>query len=209
MKGILGTKLGMTRIFDEDGLSVPVTVVEAGPCTILQTRTQEKNGYSAVQLGFGSRKVKNVTKPVLGGLPESCKDTPPAWIKEIRLEADSDKEIGSELTVEIFGENEYVDISGTTKGRGFQGVVRRYRFGGGRASHGGDWLRKPGSIGMCESPAKVYKGRKMPGQMGNAQRTVQNLKVVRVITDENLLLIKGAVPGPNGGRVVVKSAKKK
>jgi large subunit ribosomal protein L3 len=199
----------MTRVYDENGLAIPVTVVEAGPCTILQTRTQEKNGYSAVQLGSGTRKAKNVSKAVIGGLPEGLKETPPAWIKEIRLEADTDNEIGSELTVEIFGENEYVDVSGTTKGRGFQGVVKRYNFGGGRASHGGDWLRKPGSIGMCESPAKVYKGRKMPGQMGNVQRTVQNLQVVRVIKEENLLLIKGAVPGPNGGRVVVRSAKKK
>jgi large subunit ribosomal protein L3 len=209
MKGILGKKLGMTRIFDETGHPIPVTVVEAGPCTILQTRTQERNGYSAVQLGLGSRQAKNVTKPVLGNLPETVKENPPAWIKEIRLDADTDQEVGAELTVEIFNENEFVDVTGTTKGRGFQGVVKRYNFGGGRASHGGDWMRKPGSIGMCEFPGKVYKGRKMPGQMGNVRRTVQNLQIVRVVQEDNLLLIKGAIPGANGRNVVIKESIKK
>lgn len=210
MKGLLGKKLGMTHVYDDQGRAIPVTVVEAGPCTILQTRIQEKNGYSAIQIGFGNRKVKNVTKPVLGTLKESGRqDNPPAWIKEIRLEEDTDQAVGTELTAEIFNENEYVDVTGTTKGRGFQGVVKRYNFGGGRATHGGDWLRRPGSIGMCEFPGKVYKGRKMPGHMGNVKRTVQNLQVVRVIPEENLILVKGGIPGPNGGNLVIKAAKKK
>lgn len=210
MKGLLGKKLGMTHVYDDQGRAIPVTVVEAGPCTILQTRIQEKNGYSAIQIGFGNRKVKNVTKPVLGTLKESGRqDNPPAWIKEIRLEKDTDQAVGTELTAEIFNENEYVDVTGTTKGRGFQGVVKRYNFGGGRATHGGDWLRRPGSIGMCEFPGKVYKGRKMPGHMGNVKRTVQNLQVVRVIPEENLILVKGGIPGPNGGNLVIKAAKKK
>ncbi len=210
MKGLLGKKLGMTRVFDEDGRSVPVTVVEAGPCKVLQKRTQEKNGYSALQLGFGNRKAKNVAKPVRGTLKAAdCEDTPPSWIKEIRLTDDSEQDVGSELTVDIFAEKEFVDVTGITKGRGFQGVVKRYNFGGGRATHGGAWTRKPGSIGMCEFPAKVYKGRKMPGRMGNVRRTVQNLEIVRVIAEENLLLIKGAIPGPNGRNIVIKEAKKK
>ena len=210
MKGLLGKKLGMTHVYDEDGRAVPVTVVEAGPCTILQTRIKEKNGYSAIQLGFGSRQVKNVTKPVLGTLKEAgCQDNPPAWIKEIRLDDDTDQAVGSQLTAEIFNKNEFVDVTGITKGRGFQGVVKRFNFGGGRATHGGDWLRRPGSIGMCEFPGKVYKGRKMPGHMGNIKRTVQNLKVVDVVPEDNILLIKGGIPGPNGGNVVIRAAKKK
>ena len=207
MKGILGTKLGMTRVYDENGRSIPVTVVEAGPCTVIATQTQEKNGYSAIQLGFGSRKAKNVSKAVLGTLKEGIE--PPSWIKEIRLKEDSDLEVGSQVTADIFAEKEYVDVTGTTKGRGFQGVVKRHNFGGGRASHGGDWTRKPGSIGMCEFPGKVYKGRKMPGQTGNVQRTVQNLQIVSVRPEDNLILIKGAIPGANGKRVVIKQSIKK
>ncbi len=210
MKGLIGKKLGMTRVFNEDGNAVPVTVVEAGPCTVLQVRTRERNGYSAVQLGFGSRRSKNVPKPVIGQLKAAKRDqNPPAVIREIRLDSDPEQAVGDQLGVDSFEASEYVDVVGVTKGRGFQGVVRRYNFGGGRASHGGDWMRRPGSIGMCEFPGKVYKGRKMPGQMGNVRRTVQNLQVVGVRKDDNVLLIKGGIPGPNGRHVIVKQSTKK
>lgn len=210
MKGILGKKLGMTRIFDDEGRAQPVTVLAAGPCTVLELRTLERNGYSALQLGFGRRKINNVGKPVRGHIAKAgYDDHGPELIREIRLTADPAEAVGDTLAADVFAENEFVDVSGITKGRGFQGVVKRYRFAGGRASHGGDWTRRGGSIGMCESPAKVYKGRKMPGQMGNCRRTVQNLRVVKVLKEDNLLLIKGAVPGPNGRHVIIRQALKK
>jgi large subunit ribosomal protein L3 len=210
MKGIIGKKLGMTQVFNENGVRVPVTVVQAGPCTVLALRTQEKDGYAALQLGFGTRKAKNVSKAVKGHLKAAGQqDTPPATIKEIRLGADPELAPGDTVTAEIFAVNEYVDITGRTKGRGYQGVVKRHNFGGGRATHGGGWLRRTGSIGMCVNPGRVYKGRKMPGQMGNVQRTVQNLQVVAVRPEENIMLVKGAVPGPNNGLVLVRSACKK
>ncbi len=210
MKGIIGKKLGMTRVFDEAGNVVPVTVVEAGPCTVLDVRNQERHGYSALQLGFGKRRLSNVSKAVQqhiakAGLTEKA----PAIIREIRLTEDASEEVGTKLFADVFSEGEYVDVIGTTKGKGFQGVVRRYNFGGGRASHGGGWNRKPGSIGMCEFPGEVYKGRKMPGHMGSVRRTTQNLQVISVRKDDNVLLIKGAIPGSNGCYVIVKQAKKK
>ncbi|MCM8539466.1 MAG: 50S ribosomal protein L3 [Lentisphaeraceae bacterium] len=210
MAGLIGKKLGMTQVYDENGKVVPVTVVEAGPCAVLDVRKEETHGYSAVQVGFGNKKAKNVSKAVLGHLAKSQNaENPPAVIKEIRLTEDPSDELGVELKADIFSEGSFVDVTGTTKGRGFQGVVKRYNFGGGRASHGGDWTRRPGSIGMCEFPGKVYKGRKMPGQMGNKQRTIMGLKIVQVRSEENILLIKGAVPGPKGGIVVLRTAKKK
>ena len=211
MKGIIGKKLGMTRVLQEDGTSVPVTVVQAGPCTVLCTRTQERDGYAAVQMGFGARKPHRTPKAVRGQCRAAgLQDSPPAVIREFRLDDGAEEcEPGTTLTADIFAADEFVDVTGTTKGRGFQGVVKRYNFGGGRASHGGQWLRKPGSIGMCEFPGRVFKGRKMPGQMGNVRRTVQNLRVVDVKPEDNLLLIKGAIPGPNGRTVIVKESIKK
>ena len=210
IKGIVGRKLGMTQVYDDEGRIQPVTVIEVGPCTVLAVRTAEKDGYSAVQYGFGTRKAKNVSKAVRGHVAAAgLQDTPPAVIREVRTDADPEVEVGAAVGADLFAADEYVDVTGRSKGRGFQGVVKRWNFGGGRASHGGGWTRKPGSIGMCVSPGKVYKGRKMPGHMGNVQRTVQNLRIVDVRTDENLLLIKGAVPGPNGGTVIVRSAVKK
>ncbi len=210
MKGIIGRKLGMTQVFEDDGQRVPVTVVEAGPCTVLALRTPEKNGYNALQLGFGTRKSKNVSRAVRGHVRSAgLEDTPPAHIREIRLDAESDAGVGDQVAADVFEKDDFVDITGRTKGRGFQGVVRRYRFGGGRASHGGGWLRRPGSIGMCVNPGRVYKGRKLPGQMGNVRRTVQSLRIVDVRPEDNLLLIKGAVPGPPGGIVTIRSACKK
>jgi large subunit ribosomal protein L3 len=210
MKGLIGKKLGMTQIYDETGKVSPVTVLEVGPCTVIDQMTSEKNGYSAVQLGFGEKKAKNVSKAVKGHCEKSGRsEKPPVTIKEFRLEEDSNLEIGSELRADVFVENDFVDVVGTIKGRGFQGVVKRYNFGGGRYSHGGGWKRKPGSIGQCEFPGRVDKGKKMPGHMGNVRRTIQNLKIVRVDAKDNLIFIKGAVPGPNGGIIVVRSAKKK
>ncbi len=210
MKGIIGKKVGMTQVYAENGAVVPVTVLEAGPCVVVDVKTQESNGYSALQLGYGSRKVKNVSKPLLGHYKKSGADSnPPAVVREIRMDNDPEAELGSELKVDMFNVDEYLDVTGTTKGRGFQGVVKRYNFGGGRYSHGGGWKRKPGSIGQCEFPGRVDKGKKLPGQMGNVRRTIQNLKIVRVVPEENLVFVKGAVPGPKGGTLVIKSARKK
>jgi large subunit ribosomal protein L3 len=210
MSGIIGKKLGMTQVYDENGKVIPVTVIQAGPCPVLDLRTQESHGYSAVQIGFGSKKAKNVSKAVLGHLNKSGNsENPPSIIKEVRLKEDPSQALGDSLTVDLFSAGSYVDVTGTTKGKGFQGVVRRYNFGGGRASHGGDWTRKPGSIGMCEYPGRVYKGRKMPGHMGSVQRTIMGLKVVQVRAQDNVVLVKGAVPGHKGSIVVVRTAKKK
>ncbi len=210
MKALIGKKIGMTQIYDETGVVIPVSVIQAGPCPVLELKTQERDGYSAVQLGYGKKKAKNVTKALLGHFAKSGKDVSPvSKMKEFRVDVDSELEIGSELTAEVFEADEYLDVTGIVKGRGFQGVVKRYNFGGGRYSHGGGWKRKPGSIGACEFPGRVDKGKKMPGQMGNVQRTIQNLKIVRVDISENLVFVKGAIPGPKGGIVTIKKAKKK
>ena len=210
MAGLIGKKLGMTQIYVENGKVVPVTVIQAGPCPVLDIRTQDSHGYSALQVGFGNKKAKNVSKAVIGHLNKSGNaENPPALIKEIRLSEDPSEELGQAVTVEAFEAGSYVDVTGTTKGKGFQGVVKRYNFGGGRASHGGDWTRKPGSIGMCEFPGRVYKGRKMPGQTGNVKRTIMGLQVVSVRPEDNVILVKGAVPGAKGGIVVLRTAKKK
>lgn len=211
MKGLIGKKLGMSQLYDDTGKITPVTVIQAGPCTVISNLTEDINGYSAIQIGYGERKPKNVSKALKGHLEKSGKsETPPRVIREIRTtEKDANSEIGSLLTVEIFGENEFVDISGTTKGKGFQGVVKRYKFAGGRASHGGGWTRRPGSSGQRTSPAKVDKNKRRPGHMGNVSRTVQNLQVMKIEKEDNLLFVKGAIPGPTGGIVVIYSAKKK
>ncbi|MFW5802900.1 MAG: 50S ribosomal protein L3 [Verrucomicrobiota bacterium] len=210
MKGILGKKLGMTQVFDE-GRRIPVTVIEAGPCTVLAQRTPDTNGYTALQLGFGQRRPKNVTKPVLGQLKAAERqDSPPERIREIRWDESAEQQnVGDTLEVSQFEQGDYVDVTGMTKGRGFQGVVKRYRFAGQSATHGFDWTRKPGSIGMCEKPARVYRGRKMPGRMGHTRRTVQNLQVVDVRNEDNVLLVKGSVPGANGDYLVIRQALKK
>lgn len=210
MKGIIGKKLGMTQVYTEGGVLVPVTVVEAGPCNVLAIRTKEANGYSAVQLGYGVAKAKNVSKAVLGHVAKAgLADTPPRKIKEFRTKEDSTLEVGAVIKVDTFAQDDYVDVTATSKGCGFAGVVRRWHFGGGRASHGGGWTRRPGSIGMRSMPGKVYKGRKMPGHYGNDKCTIQNLKVVQVRADENLMFIKGSIPGPVGGVVIVRGAIKK
>ena len=170
MKGLIGKKVGMTQVYDENGVLIPVTVVQAGPCVVTDVKTPERDGYSAIQLGFGSRKAKNVTKARAGHLAKAglTGDKLPSVLREVRISAnDAAPALGTELKADIFEANEYLDVIGTTKGRGFQGVVKRYRFGGGRASHGGAWTRRTGSIGCCEWPGNVIKGKRMPGHMGS------------------------------------------
>ncbi|MBO7146687.1 MAG: 50S ribosomal protein L3 [Lentisphaeria bacterium] len=210
MKGLIGKKVGMTQVYDEKGILIPVTVIEAGPCTVVGVKTQERDGYSALQVGFGVKKVKNVSKSVIGNVAKAgLQNNPPAFIREFRADADPTEEIGSTIGVDIFAEGEFLDISGTTKGKGYAGVMKRHHFAGGRDGHGGGWHRKPGSIGCREKPGNIMKGKKMPGQLGNSTITVQNLRVVKVSADENLIFVRGAVPGPNGNTLIVKKAKKK
>ena len=209
MKGLIGKKLGMTQVYDENGVLIPVTVIEVGPCVVTAVKTVERDGYSASQLGYGSRTAKNVTKAWPGQLAQAgvTGAALPAVLREIRTA--ETVEAGTVLKADIFAAGEYLDVTGTTKGRGFQGVVKRWNFGGGRASHGGDWERRPGSIGCREWPGRIIKGKKMPGHYGNERCTVQNLKIVRVMAEENVILVKGAIPGANGGLLTVKSARKK
>ena len=208
MKGLIGKKLGMASIYDESGAAVPVTVIEAGPCVVVQRKTEEKEGYSAVQLGFGDQKEQRLNKPKQGHF-KNAGVAPKRILREFRLPADEEVAVGDTLDVSVFDGVNYVDVIATGKGRGYQGVVKRYGFGGGRASHGGGWTRRPGSIGMCEFPARVFKGKKMPGQMGGKRVTTQNLQVVQVRPEENLILVKGSIPGAVGGIVLIKEALKK
>ena len=202
MPGLLGKKIGMTSVFGADGKSVPCTVIECGPCVVTQIKTVEKDGYSAVQVGFQDVKEKNVSAPLLGHFKKAGV-TPKRHLAEFVYEQELN--LGEAVTVELFGENDFVDVVGTSKGKGFQGVVKRHGFGGvGQSTHGqDDRLRKPGSIGACSYPAKVFKGLRMGGQMGGKRVTTQNLKVIKVIPEHNLLLVKGSVPGCNGSIVIV------
>jgi large subunit ribosomal protein L3 len=208
MKGLIGKKLGMTAVYDESGAAVPVTVIEAGPCVVVQRRDNEKDGYSAVQLGFEDQKEQRLNKPDLGHFKKAGVDAKRV-LKEFRVQDDTEISVGDVVNASAFEEVNYVDIVAVGKGRGFQGVVKRHGFGGGRASHGGDWTRGTGSIGMCEFPARVFKGKKMPGQTGARRVTTQNLKIIQVRPEENLILVKGSVPGASGGIVVIKEALKK
>lgn len=211
MKALIGKKIGMTQVYDEKGVLIPVTVIEAGPCVVTAVKTVERDGYAALQLGFGARKAKNLSRAEKGHLTKAvavdADGKLPAVLREFRgVDA---AEPGTQLNVGIFAPGEFLDVVGTTKGRGFQGVVKRWNFAGGRASHGGAWERRPGSIGCCEWPGRVQKGKKMAGHYGCDRRTVQNLQIVRVNVEENYLLVKGAVPGANGGILLVRSALKK
>jgi large subunit ribosomal protein L3 len=208
MKGLIGKKLGMTSVYDESGAAVPVTVIEAGPCVVVQRMENEKDGYAAIQLGFDDQKEQRLNKPALGHFKKAGVAAKRV-LKEFRVEEDAEVAVGDVVNASAFEEVGYVDIVANGKGRGYQGVVKRYGFGGGRASHGGDWTRRTGSIGMCEHPARVFKGKKMPGQMGSKRVTTQNLKIIQVRPDENLILVKGSVPGANGGIVVIKEALKR
>lgn len=208
MKGLIGKKLGMTSVYDENGTAVPVTVIEAGPCVVVQRKDNEKDGYSAVQLGFENQKEQRLNKPALGHFKKAGVDAK-RILKEFRVEGTAELNVGDVVDANAFAEVNYVDIIAAGKGRGFQGVVKRYDFGGGCASHGGGWVRRTGSIGMCEHPARVFKNKKMPGQMGAKRVTTQNLKVIQVRPGENLILVKGSVPGANGDIVTIKEALKK
>jgi large subunit ribosomal protein L3 len=210
MKGILGKKVGMTQVFDDRGEVVPVTVIEAGPCFVAQIKTFERDGYTAIQLGFEEAKPKRLTQPQLKHLQKS---NLPAlrYLREIRLAPEdmSDLEEGQKLTVALFEPGEYVDVSGISKGRGFAGVVKRHGFRGGPKTHGqSDRHRAPGSIGACTTPGRVFKGKRMPGRMGGERVTVQNLEIVMVDPERNLLAIKGAVPGAKNGLVEIREARK-
>ncbi|MEF2599890.1 MAG: 50S ribosomal protein L3 [Fusobacterium mortiferum] len=208
MSGILAKKIGMTQIF-EDGKFIPVTVVEAGPNFVLQKKTVENDGYTALQLGFDEKKEKNTTKPVMG-IFKKAGVNPQRFVKELRVDSVEGYELGQEIKVDVLAGVEFVDITGTSKGKGTSGVMKRHRFGGNRASHGVSRNhRLGGSIGMSTWPGKVLKGKRMAGQYGNETVTVQNLKVVKVDAENNLLLIKGAVPGSKNSYIVVKPAVKK
>jgi large subunit ribosomal protein L3 len=207
---LLGKKIGMTQVFDAKGNFVGVTVVELGPCTVLQKKTATgKDKYNAIQIGFGERKAKNAGKPLIGHCKKA--NTPPAaFIKEVRLDSEPGWNVGDKITVSQFKPGEFVDVIGVTKGRGFQGVVRRHKFAGGPASHGQKgWFRRPGAIGERLFPGRVFRGQRMPGHMGHVKVTTQNLRVVQVREADNVILIEGSVPGAKGSFVVVRHAKKK
>ncbi|MFT4041661.1 MAG: 50S ribosomal protein L3 [Gordonia sp. (in: high G+C Gram-positive bacteria)] len=207
-KGLLGTKLGMTQVFDENNRIVPVTVVQAGPNVITQLRTADRDGYTAVQLAYGAIDPRKVTKPVAGQFAKAGV-TPRRHLAEIRVADTSEFEIGQELTAEIFADGALVDVTGTSKGKGFAGAMKRHGFSGLGASHGAHRVhRAPGSIGGCATPGRVFKGMRMAGRMGNDTVTTQNLTVHKVDAEAGLLLIKGAIPGRKGGIVVVRDAVK-
>lgn len=208
MIGLLARKVGMTRLFDEEGRQIPVTVLQVGPCVVTQLKTKEKDGYNAVQLGFGEKKEKGLTRPLQGKF-KKIGVTPKRFLREIRTDDLEGLQVGKELKVDQFEAGEYVDVEGISIGKGFQGVVKRHHFRGGPASHGSMFGRVAGSIGASSFPSRVVKGMKMPGQMGNQQVTVQNLKVVKVDPENHLLAVTGAVPGTETGCLVVRSALKK
>lgn len=207
-KGLIGKKIGMTQIFDEAGKVIPVTVVEAGPCAVTQIKTMENDGYEAIQVGFGDMKVSRVNKPMKGHF-DKADVAPKKTLKEFRLESIDGIEVGSILKADIFEVGEIVDVKGTSKGHGTAGVVKRWNFAVMRRTHGtGPNHRHPGSIGACSSPSRVFKGKKMAGHYGHETVTVQNLTVAKVDAENNLIAIKGAIPGPKGGIVVIADAVK-
>jgi len=206
-KGLIGKKIGMTQVFWDDGASIPVTVIEAGPCVVVQKKTERTDGYNAIQLGFDRKKEKKATKPLKGHFDKAGKGYF-RHLREFRVESPDEYELGQELNVDMFNIGDRVDVIGTTKGRGFAGVIKRHGFHGGRATHGSMFHRAPGSIGASAYPSRVFKGTRLPGQMGNKRKTVQNLVVAGVRAERNLILIKGPVPGSRNGIVVVKDAVK-
>jgi large subunit ribosomal protein L3 len=203
MIGLIGRKVGMTQLFDERGEAIPVTIIEAGPCTVTELRSTQRDGYTAVQLGFGTRKESRFTRPVLGQFKK--RNLPPArHLREFRVESIEGLEVGQSLDVSMFEKGRRVDIQGVTKGRGFAGVVKRHKFVAGHASHGPTAGKQPGSIGASAYPSRVIKGKRLPGHMGNVNLTIKNLEVVAIDPELNVLMVRGAVPGPANGLVVVK-----
>lgn len=207
IKGILGKKVGMTRLFADDGRWIPVTLLECGPCTVVQRKTKEKDGYDAVQVGYGAANEKRLAKPQAGHFAKAGV-APARHLREFRVEDGAELEVGAEIKVDLFSVGEYVDVTGKSKGKGFAGVMKRYGYKGGPGGHGSTFHRAPGSIGQSADPSKVYKGKGLPGRMGNEKVTVQKLQVVAVQPEKNLLVVRGAVPGANGGLVTVKHSVK-
>ena len=207
-KGLIAKKIGMTQIFDENGAVIPVTVLEAGPCTVVQIKNEETDGYKAVQLGFGDVKDKKVIKPIKGHF-NKAKLAPKKHLREFRLDNIEDFKVGNEIKADIFQAEDIVDIQGVSKGKGFQGVIKRHGQQRGPMGHGSMYHRRPGSMGACATPGRVNKDKKLPGHMGHVTVTIQNLRVVRVDLDKNVILVKGSVPGPKGAILKVKNAVKK
>jgi large subunit ribosomal protein L3 len=206
MIGLIGRKVGMTQIFDGKGEAIPVTVIEAGPCTVTELRTRERHGYAAVQLGFGTNKEKRFTRPALGQFKK--RNLPPArHVREFVVEDAAGLEVGQSLTVALFEKGRHVDVRGVTKGRGFAGVVKRHKFIAGHASHGPTAGKQPGSIGASAYPSRVIKGKRLPGRMGGVNLTIKNLEVIGVDPEQNVLLVRGAVPGPTNGLLYVQQRK--
>lgn len=203
MAGLIGKKIGMTRVFTVEGEAVPVTVVEAGPCPVIQVKTTETDGYQAVQLGFGSRKAKRARKARLGHVAKAGLDVAPAILREFAPVEGEAYELGQSLTVDLFEAGDSVKVTGTSKGRGFQGAMKRHNFRGRPGSHGHPKARNPGSMGPGTDPSRVIKGKKLPGQMGNARMTFRNIKVVKVDPERNLIFLKGGVPGSRNSYVLI------
>ena len=206
-KAIIGRKVGMTQIFDEKGNVIPVTVIEAGPCSVIQVKTVETDGYDAVQLGFGTVKEKKLNKPEKGHFTK-VKVTPVKHLREFRLADVSNVKVGDEIKADVFTAGETVDIQGTTKGKGFQGVIKRHGQSRGPMGHGSMYHRRPGSMGSTSTPGRVFKGKNLPGHMGMETVTIQNLEVVRVDLDKNIILVKGSVPGNKGAILKIRNSVK-
>jgi large subunit ribosomal protein L3 len=203
MPGLIGIKIGMTRIFDEAGVQIPVTVIEAGPCAVVQVKSAESDGYSAIQLGFGAQKAKRASKAEVGHAAKAGLEAAPRLVREFATENGEEYEVGQQLTVEVFEAGDRVKVTGRSKGRGFQGVVKRHGFAGRPASHGHSQSRTPGSMGPGTDPSRVIKGKKLPGRMGGTRATIRNLQVVRVDGERNLIFVKGGVPGARNGYVLI------
>jgi large subunit ribosomal protein L3 len=203
---LLGKKLGMTQVYDAQNVLVPVTVVEAGPCPVVQVKTTETDGYNAVQIGFNNKKAKNASKGEAAHAKKAGLEDTPRVLSEVRLDAAPALKVGDIVKVDIFKEGQIIDVIGITKGKGFQGVQFRFKTAGGPASHGSMFHRRIGSVGMRQTPGRVWKNQKMPGHTGSVRRTVQNLTVVKILADQNLILVKGAIPGANGDDVIVRTA---
>lgn len=202
VKGLIGKKIGMTQVFTDEGKVIPVTVIKAGPCLVVQKKLKENNNYIKIQLGLvEEKKIKNINKPKRGHF-DKAKIPPTKVLREFFIDEDNLK-IGDTIKVDIFEENERVNVVGISKGKGFQGVVKRWNFAGGKATHGSMHHRRPGSTGMCAYPGKMIKGKKLPGRMGGKQRTIKGLSIVKVDVDNNLLLVKGAIPGFNGNYITI------
>lgn len=206
-KGLIGKKIGMTQIFNEEGKVIPVTVIEAGPCVVSQVKTEETDGYNSIQLGFGAIKESKVNKPERGHFTKA-NIAPARYLREFRVDSIEDVKVGDELKADIFMAGDKIDIQGTSKGKGFQGVIKRHGQHRGPMGHGSMYHRRPGSMGPTSTPGRVFKGKKLPGHMGRVTVTIQNLDVIKVDNDKNVVLVKGSVPGPKGAILKLKTSVK-